>query len=62
MDMPAFIVSLVLVIAKAVTSLLAGVVLLVEQWFSNTVLRTVCSSQASLVRLLAIFLKHIPFE
>jgi len=44
-------------IDKAVTSLLAGVVLLVEHWFSNTVLRAACSFQASFVRLLAFFQK-----
>jgi len=35
---------------------MAGVVLLFEQWLSNTVLRAAFSSRASLVRLLAIFL------
>jgi len=54
MDLQAFDVS-GLIIAKAVTSQLAGVVLLVAQWFSNTVPRAACSSQASFVRLLAIF-------
>jgi len=56
MDLQAFHISLVLIIAKAVTSQLAGVVLLVEQWFSNTVLRAACSSKTSFVWLLAIFL------
>jgi len=32
------------IIAKAVTSWLAGVVLLDKKWFSNTVLRAACSS------------------
>jgi len=53
MGMQAFGISLV--IAKAVTSKLTGVVLLVEQRFSNTVLSVTCSSQASFVRLLAVF-------
>jgi len=39
------------------------VVLLVEeQWFSNTVLSAACSSQAPFLRLLAIFLQQILFE
>jgi len=48
MDLQAF---LGLIMAKAVRS----VVLLVERWFSNTVLRPACSYQASFVRLLAVF-------
>jgi len=44
-----------LIIAKVVALLLAGLVLLVEKWFSNTLLRAACSSQASFMRLLAVF-------
>jgi len=44
-----------LIIAKVVTLQLAELVLLVEQWFSNTLLRAACSSQASFMRLLAVF-------
>jgi len=43
------------IIAMDVTPQLAGVALLVEQWFSSTVLKAACSSQASFVRLLATF-------
>jgi len=44
---------------KAVTSQPAELVLLVEQWFSNTVLRAACSSQASFERLLPVFQQHL---
>jgi len=44
-----------LIIAKVVALQLAGLVLLVEQWFSNILLRAACSSQASFVGLLAVF-------
>jgi len=40
---------------KAVTSLLASMVLLVEQWFSNIVLSAVHGSKAFFVWLLAVF-------
>jgi len=41
--------------AEGVASLLAGVVLLVEQWFLNTALRAACGSQAPFLGLLAVF-------
>jgi len=46
-------------VAKAVASLLAGVVLFVEQCFSDTVLRATCNFQTSFVRLLAVFPQHL---
>jgi len=54
MDMQAFNVFW-FIIAKAVASQLAGVVLLDEQWFSNNVLRAACRSQASIMLLSAVF-------